>query len=258
MFYLCYTGGNMLLKAFRMVGGCPAACKGDGSAVLKNILCSLFCCLLGYAIGNFSPAFLLGKAKGYDIREEGSKNVGATNAFILMGKNAFFLTALLDILKAFAAYKLCRVLFPSFSPAAALGGASCVVGHIYPLLLRFRGGKGLASIGGVILAWNWKWFFLFLALAIVIAFGTRYVCLVAPTVSLAFPAVYYWSTGLLISTLILLLPAVPVFAKHWANFVRIREGTEMRTSFIWNKESELKRIGKWNPKTRSQLDRRGK
>ena len=58
--------------------------------------------LIGYALGNFSPAFLLGKTKGYDVREEGSKNVGATNVFILLGKNAFFLTALLDILKAFA------------------------------------------------------------------------------------------------------------------------------------------------------------
>ena len=225
---------------------------------MDRIFQGILCLALGYAIGNFSPAFLLGRAKGYDIREEGSKNVGATNAFILMGKNAFFLTALLDILKAFAAYKVCGLLFPSLRAAGALGGASCIVGHIYPVLLRFRGGKGLASIGGVILAWNWKWFLFFLALAIVIAFGTRYVCLVAPTVSLAFPAVYYWSTGLLLSTLILLLPAVPVFFKHWANFVRIRAGTEMRTSFIWNKESELKRIGKWNPKTQSQLDRRGK
>ena len=97
-----------------------------------------------------------------------------------------------------------------------------------------------------------------LALAAVIAFGTRYVCLAAPSVSVIFPLTYYWRTGLLASALILLAVAVPVFAKHWENFRRIRTGEEMRTSFIWDKEGELKRIGKWNPKTESQLDRRGR
>ena len=174
------------------------------------------------------------------------------------GKNAFFLTALLDILKAFAACKLCELIFPELSIAGAIGAAACIIGHIYPVLLRFRGGKGLASIGGAVLAWDWRWFFILLALAILIAFGTRYVCLVAPTISLVFPACYYWRTGLLVSALILLIPAVPVFIKHWENFVRIREGVEMRTSFIWDKEGELRRIGKWNEKTESQLDRRGK
>ena len=222
--------------------------------VLQGILSGL----LGYAFGNFSPSFLLGKAKGYDMREEGSGNAGATNAFLLLGKNAFFLTALLDILKAFAACKLSELLFPALPIAGPIAGAACVIGHIYPVLLRFRGGKGLASIGGVVLAWNWEWFLILLALAIAIAFGTRYVCLVAPTISIVFPACYYWMTGLLVSTLILLIPAIPVFAKHWENFVRIRDGVEMRTNFIWDKEGELKRIGKWNPKTESQLDRRGK
>ena len=215
-------------------------------------------CLIGYALGNFSPAFLMGKRKGYDVREEGSKNVGATNVFILLGKNAFIITALLDILKAFAACRLCAALFPDLPTAAALGGAGCIIGHIYPAALRFRGGKGLASLGGVILAWSWKWFLFFLLLAAVIAFGTRYVCLVAPSISVLFPITYYWRTGLTASALILLAVAVPVFARHMENFARIREGVEMRTSFIWDKEGELKRIGKWNPKTESQLDRRGK
>ncbi len=217
---------------------------------------ALLCALLGYALGNFSPSYLLARASGYDIREEGSGNAGATNAFILLGKNAFFLTAMLDILKAFAAVRLCALLFPALSIAGAIGGAACVLGHIYPILLHFRGGKGLASLGGLVLAWDWQWFLLLLAFAILLAFATRYVCLVAPAISLVFPACYFWRTGLLVSALIFLIPAVPVFAKHWENFVRIGKGTEMRTSFIWNKEAELKRIGKWNPKTVSQLRRR--
>ena len=227
--------------------------------ILVNLFLQvLSCCLLGYALGNFSPSYLLGRIAGYDIRKEGSGNAGATNAFILLGKNAFFLTAALDILKSFAAWKLCALLFPALQAAGPIGATACVIGHIYPLLLHFRGGKGLASLGGAVLAWDWRWFFLLLALAIVIAFATRYVSLVAPSISILFPACYFWRTGLLICALILLLPAIPVFARHWENFVRIRHGEEMRTSFIWNKEGELKRIGKWNPKTQFQLKRRGR
>ena len=203
------------------------------------LLYGLLCCLIGYLLGNLSPAYLFGKAKGYDVREEGSKNVGAT-----------------DILKAFIAWKLCRWLFPDLGVAGPLGGVSCIIGHMYPLFLGFRGGKGMASLGGVILAWRWEWFLLLLGLAIVIAFVTRYVSLVAPTISLVFPGCYYWRTGLLGAALILTIPAIPIFIKHRENFRRIAAGTELRTSFIWNKEQELRRIGEWNEKTETQLENR--
>ena len=214
------------------------------------------CILIGYLFGNFSPAYLLGKTKGYDMRKEGSGNLGATNAFLLVGKYAFFITAALDILKAFLAWKICESLFPSVPAAGQIGGTACIIGHMYPVFLRFHGGKGLASLGGVILAWRWEWFFLMLGIAILLAFGTRYVCLVAPTMSLVFPGCYYWKTSFLLGTLILLIPSVTIFIKHWGNFVQIYEGTEMRTSFIWNKEAELKRIKQWNEKTQEQLNRR--
>lgn len=218
----------------------------------------LLCCVIGYLLGNFSPAFLIGKRRGYDVRKDGSGNVGASNAFILAGKNAFFVTAALDILKAFAAYRLCGLLFPALDVAGPLGGVCGILGHMYPVFLRFQGGKGLASLGGVILAWSWRWFLILLAAAVFIAFATRYVCFVAPTISVIFPACYYWRTGLAAGALVLLIPAVPIIWKHWENFVRIREGTELRMSFLWNKEAELKRTGRWNETTAEQLERRGK
>ena len=221
------------------------------------VLNGLACILIGYLFGNASPAYLFGKTKGYDIRKEGSGNVGATNAFILVGKHAFFISAALDILKAFVAWRMCRALFPALAVAGPLAAAACVIGHMYPVFLGFKGGKGLACLGGAILAWNWRWFFLLLGAAMVIAFATRYVCLVAPTMSLVFPACFFRETGFLAASVILLIPAVPIFIKHRENFIHIREGTEMRTSFIWNKEAELKRIGKWNEKTIEQLERRG-
>ena len=216
------------------------------------------CCLIGYFLGNVSPAYIIGKRRGYDVRKDGSGNVGATNAFLLAGKNAFFITAVLDILKAYTAWKLCELIFPDVSVAGPLAGVFCIIGHMYPVVLGMHGGKGLASLGGAVLAWSWRWFMILLAAAIAIAFLTRYVCFVAPTVSVVFPAVYYWRESLIVSALILLIPSIPIFIKHWPNFVRVRERTELRVDFIWNKESELIRTGNWNDTTREQLERRGK
>ncbi len=204
----------------------------------------LICCLIGYALGNINPSYFFARKKGYDVRKDGSGNAGASNALILAGKSAFFVTALMDIFKAYLACRICRVLFPSLSVAPQLGGVACILGHMFPALLRFRGGKGLACLGGVILAWSWQWFFLLLLLAAMVAFVTRYVCVVAPAFSVIFPACYVCRTGEMLAALILLIPAIPIFAKHWENFRRIREGTELRMSYLWNKDEELRRIGR--------------
>lgn len=204
----------------------------------------LGCCVIGYLLGNINPAFLFARLKGYDPRVDGSGNAGASNAFILAGKFAFFATAILDILKAFLACRLCRWLFPSLSVSEQIGGVACILGHMFPVTLRFRGGKGLASLGGVILSWDWKIFLALLALAVLIAFVTNYLCFVAPTISLLFPALYYWRTRFWPAALVLLIPAVPIIWKHAENIRRIREGTEVRMSYLWNKDGELKRTGR--------------
>ena len=204
----------------------------------------LGCCVIGYLLGNINPAFLFARLKGYDPRVDGSGNAGASNAFILAGKAAFFATAILDILKAFLACRLCRWLFPSLSVSEQIGGVACILGHMFPVTLRFRGGKGLASLGGVILSWDWRAFLALLALAILIAFLTNYICFVAPTMSLLFPALYYIRTRYWPAALVLLIPAIPIFFKHAENIRRIREGTEVRMSYLWNKDGELKRTGR--------------
>ena len=199
---------------------------------------------MGYLIGSINLSYLLSKRRGYDIREHGSGNAGASNAYILAGKRAFFLTAILDILKAFVACRVCRALFPTLSVAEQIGGVACILGHMYPAALRFRGGKGLASLGGVILSWNWKAFLILLALAALIAFVTNYVCFVAPTMAALFPAIFYWRTENLPAVLILLVPFLPILLKHVENFRRIRRGQEARMSFLWDRNGELKRLGR--------------
>lgn len=204
----------------------------------------VFCIFIGYALGNISPAFLLARRRGYDARVDGSGNAGASNAYILAGKSAFFITAILDILKAFVACRVCRGLFPDLAVAEQIGGVACILGHMYPAALRFRGGKGLACLGGVILSWNWMAFLILLALAAIIAFVTNYVCFVAPTMAALFPAIFYWRTRNAAAALILLIPFLPILFKHMENFRRIRKGQEARMSFLWDRDGELKRLGR--------------
>ncbi len=82
------------------------------------------CILIAYALGNTNPAYLFAKGKGYDARVDGSGNAGACNAFILAGKAAFFITAAFGIFKAYAAYRICRGLFPSLPAAEQIKGAA--------------------------------------------------------------------------------------------------------------------------------------
>ena len=84
------------------------------------------CAAMGYLIGTVNPAFIFSKLKGFDIRKRGSGNAGATNALLTMGKVTGVLCALVDIVKAFYAYRIGRFLFPALQFAGVLAGASCV------------------------------------------------------------------------------------------------------------------------------------
>ena len=96
---------------------------------------------MGYLIGCISPSYLIGRKKGYDVRTSGSCNAGASNTVIMAGKAAGIFVALFDILKATAACKLGAVLLPELEYAWQITGVSCVIGHMFPVFLGFRGGK---------------------------------------------------------------------------------------------------------------------
>ena len=216
------------------------------------VLSIVICFVIGYALGNINPSYLIVRRKGYDVRKDGSGNAGASNAFILAGKTAFLMVAVFDILKAYAACRICRALFPELTIAEYIGGVACILGHMFPMTLGFRGGKGLASLGGVALSWNWRYFFLLLATAILIALVTRYVCFVAPAMSVIVPGLFYWHTQFAAAALILAIPTLPIILKHVENFGRIRNGTEARFSYMWNKDAELKRLGRTDERRQNQ------
>lgn len=201
------------------------------------------CLLLGYLLGSLSPSFVIGKMRGYDVRQSGSGNAGASNTVIMAGKLAGLAVALLDILKAAAAWWICAALFPELPFAGPLAGVAALLGHMFPVWLRFHGGRGLACLGGLALAYSPRTLLILLGVALLIGVLTNYVCVVTVAMSVILP-IYYWVVaGYLLGALILAVPIVPIFCRHLTNFRRIREGQELRLSFVFNKQKELDRIG---------------
>ena len=202
----------------------------------------LICVLIGYLIGTVNPSYMISRLRGFDIRERGSGNAGASNALMLFGKIRGVACALFDIAKAAFAIWQCGKLFPALPYSFAVVGVSCILGHIFPFYMNFRGGKGLACLGGMIFAFDRRVFLIMLTGEIVIALVTNYICFVPMTASVIFPIVYGVMCHDLWGALILYISTLVILCKHRENLVRIKNGTEMRLSFLWNKDKELERL----------------
>src|SRR5205085_4474364 len=114
---------------------------------------------LSYLIGSVPAGYIIARLAGVDIRKAGSGNIGATNIVRVLGKQYGYPVFLFDFLKGLFAVKMSIFVFYYCQPAfvgpelcGIIGGSCCVVGHSYPLWLGFRGGKGVATSGGVIVA----------------------------------------------------------------------------------------------------------
>lgn len=205
-----------------------------------KIIITLIC---GYFIGCINPAFIIGRLRGYDIREEGSGNAGASNVVILVGKRAGLFVALFDIIKSACAWWLPALIFPELRYLAPLGAVACIIGHMYPVFMHFRGGKGLACLGGAMLAYDPKTLLALLGLALLIAVITNYICIVTVSMGFIIPVYYGIQTAYLPGAFILAIPAIPILVKHLVNFRRISEGKELRMSALFFENRELARIG---------------
>ena len=181
----------------------------------------VICIVIGYFLGCINPAYIIGRMHGVDIREHNSGNAGASNVTTAFGWKEGVITAVIDILKAFAAAMICAKLFPAFEAAPFIGGGCAVLGHIFPFYLGFRGGKGYASYMGMAFAINWKFALILVALGVLITLITDYIALATISTSIVTPA-YYWfkHSPLLILGILLGLMAVIVY-KHKINIKRI-------------------------------------
>lgn len=207
--------------------------------------------LAGYLIGGINPAYLIGRIKGFDIRKRGSGNAGASNAVITMGAAVGVFSALFDIFKAFlSVYLAGAVLFPRLPSApglradwlCAVVGCACILGHVFPVYMKFRGGKGLACIAGVILAFDWRVFLIMLGAEAVLLFLTRYICTVPITVSVAFPIVYGVMRADAVGAAVYAVASLVILWRHVENIRRILKGTELKISYLWKKKESVEAL----------------
>lgn len=195
--------------------------------------------LLGYFIGSIPSGYLAGRLAGIDIRKTGSGNIGATNVTRVLGKKYGYPVFFADFFKGFGAVTLAAYAGKHFAPGYSvellqiIAGVFCVLGNTFPVWLRFRGGKGVATSAGL--------FFglapLAIVIVIVIWFVTfkisRYVSIASIIAAVALPVTVFvlmqlrHSPGPLVLYIAILLAAVVVL-RHRSNISRLREGTEER------------------------------
>lgn len=184
--------------------------------------------LLGYALGCLNPAFLLGRLRGFDIRDTGSRNAGASNALVTMGPKAAAAVGALDMGKACAAALLAAVLLPGTPAAAAVAGAAAVLGHIFPFYMGFRGGKGFAPFLGMTLALDWRFFLALVAAVVVITLITDYIVIGTFASIVSVPAYLAFSARAeRLAALAVAAVSLVIFAKHFVNVKRLFTGQEI-------------------------------
>ena len=193
---------------------------------MTKILLYIAILLLAYLMGCSNMALYLSRYKGVDLRAAGSKNLGASNAMVLMGWGPGVIVAVHDIGKALLAVVLARHFGQGLPFIAAAAGVACVLGHMFPFFLRFRGGKGFASYLGMTLALNWKFTLLVMVLVALVTFISDYIVVGTVTTVLLVPAFMAFTHGLYFSA-ILCIATAAILIKHRENYVRIYRGTEI-------------------------------
>jgi glycerol-3-phosphate acyltransferase PlsY len=185
----------------------------------------IFALVLGYLLGSIPFGLLLTRAVGIDIRSIGSGNIGATNVLRTGNRPLAAATLILDGLKGTAAVLIARYFWGE--QAAMVAGLAAFAGHIFPLWLRFKGGKGVATYIGVVLALSWIVGLIFCAVWLVIAFARRYSSLAALTAAATTPIFAYVVGGQDITLAAATgLMSVILMLTHWQNIMRLWNNTE--------------------------------
>ena len=183
--------------------------------------------LLSYIIGSSSMSFYLGKLNGVSINKEGSKNLGASNTMVLLGWKAGIIVALHDILKAVLVVLVARYVYGDLFAIGEVAGVSCILGHIFPFYLKFKGGKGFASYVGMTLALNWKFALILILVIVVLVLITDYIVAGTFSTMLLVPIILGIINSSFVIFAILALASIVMLFKHKENIMRIANGTEV-------------------------------
>ncbi|RWC34386.1 glycerol-3-phosphate 1-O-acyltransferase PlsY [Mesorhizobium sp.] len=179
--------------------------------------------VFGYLLGSIPFGLLLTRAAGLgDVRKIGSGNIGATNVLRTGNKGLAAATLLLDALKGTAAVLIAGHFAPELAIWAGLGA---FLGHLFPVWLGFKGGKGVATYLGVLIGLAWQVALIFALVWLVMAFLFRYSSLAALTAAVIVPiGLYVLSTPQNAGLFVVM--SIIVFIKHRENIARLRAGTE--------------------------------
>jgi len=182
--------------------------------------------VFGYLLGSIPFGLLLTRAAGLgDVRKIGSGNIGATNVLRTGNKGLAAATLVLDALKGAAAVLIAT---RWGADLGLLAGFGAFLGHVFPVWLRFRGGKGVATYLGVLAAFSWQVGLIFAAVWLIVAIATRYSSLSALMATLAAPLAMWFGYGSGDRAVLLAVMTLLVFYKHRANISRLMAGTESR------------------------------
>ena len=196
--------------------------------------------LVGYLLGSSNMAYWLSRVRHVDMTTKGTKNLGASNATVLLGWRAGVAVAVHDIGKAVIAVLLAKLLFPMLPYAPAAAGVAAVLGHIFPFYLKSRGGKGLASFLGLTLGLNWKLALAVCVILVVVTLVTDYIVLGTVCVTVSMPIGLFLMTGSLIMVLVVCVASAVILYKHRENYVRIWNRTEIGLRVTIKGENKIK------------------
>jgi len=188
--------------------------------------------ILGYLIGNFATSYVAGKLiANIDIRNHGSGNAGATNTFRVLGPAAGTIVFIGDVLKGLLAALIGRWLTGTVA-GGMLAGTFAVVGHNWPVMFNFKGGKGIASSFGLIMALFPKIGLILFVVVVTVILVSRYVSLGSITAAVLFPILLIIFGQPFRIVLIGLILCLMALWRHTDNISRLRMGKENKISFL--------------------------
>lgn len=198
-------------------------------------------CLLSYLLGSIPSAVITGKAyHGVDVREHGSGNAGATNTFRVLGKKTGSLVLFLDAVKGITAVSLVHLLgnvtpgSERFINLQLLFGIMAVVGHIFPIFASFKGGKGIATLLGMVIGIHYLLALACIGLFLTVLFLTRYVSLSSILATLSFPlfAIFVFKQDEPLLIAFGVCASLLVILTHQKNIKKLLNGEENKAKLL--------------------------
>jgi glycerol-3-phosphate acyltransferase PlsY len=192
-----------------------------------TLISILIVTLIGYLIGSISFAFIIARSQGVDIFKEGSGNPGATNVKRILGAKWGNLAFVLDALKGFIAAGLPLIAYEGDNRLAVIALIAAIMGHSFSIFLKFRGGKGVATTMGGLLALMWMVLLIGISIWLILFFTTKIVALASIIFALSLPITAYFIFGHQDPRFYLsIVLMVFIVLRHRSNIVRIFTGKE--------------------------------